>query len=211
MHPYNADYYLNGPESGLSNYKDYHWLPDKTIPMTWKLRWQLGIKGGDSVLDYGCARGYTVKALRQMGIDAYGFDISEWAIHNCDPDVRAFVSNILNTAPVIWDHVIAKDVFEHIEPHALRFIVEELLVSTRKQLFIIVPLAKETGGEYGCPVDEQDSTHIIRWTLPDWLTFLQEISSHFTVSGGYQVPVLKPNCYEFPKSYGFFTMRRTEP
>jgi hypothetical protein len=32
-HPYTEDYFMRGPESGLSNYRDYQWLPDLTIPM----------------------------------------------------------------------------------------------------------------------------------------------------------------------------------
>ena len=207
-HPYSEDYYLNGPASGLSNYENYHWLPDKTLPMALQLKWLLGIKNDDIVLDYGCARGYLVKALRMQGVQAHGYDLSEWAISNCDEGVRNFVSTTLNVSPFAWDHIIAKDVFEHIQEVQLVDIVASLLRSCRKQLFIIVPLAHVSGGAYGCPVDEQDSTHVIRWTLPDWIEFLQNFDKNFVVSGGYEAPIIKPNCFEYPRSYGFITVKR---
>ena len=211
-HPYTADYYLNGVASGLSNYENYQWLPDKTGPMAWQLRWLLGIKGGEVVLDYGCARGYLVRALRKMAnVDAYGYDISEWAIANCDPDMKEFVSNELQTGDMIWDHVIAKDVLEHVPLDTLDKLIPKLLPSIRKQLFIIVPLTDRTDGPYLCPVDEMDSTHGLRWTLPDWLEYLQKFDKRFVVTGGYEAPVIKPNCYEFPRSYGFITVRRLLP
>lgn len=207
-HPYTKDYYLNGPESGLSNYQDYHWMPDKTLPMALQLKWLLGIKDTDWVLDYGCARGYLVKALRMQGIQAYGYDLSEWAVSNCDEGVKNYVSTVLNTSPMVWDHVIAKDVFEHIPADQLTEIVASLLRATKKQLYIIVPLAVTRGGTYNCPVDEQDSTHVIRWTLPCWIEYLQGFDKNFVVSGGYEAPVIKPNCFKYPKSYGFLTVRR---
>ena len=43
-----------------------------------KLIATMGMQPYDSVLDFGCARGYLVKALRKLAIMAYGYDISEW-------------------------------------------------------------------------------------------------------------------------------------
>lgn len=210
-HPYTEDYYLNGPASGLSNYENYHWMPDKTLPMASRLKYSLGIKDSDFVLDYGCARGYLVKALRMQGIQACGYDLSEWAIENCDPAVKGHVSTTLNTSPLCWDYIIAKDVFEHIPLDVLTDTIAKLLRATRKELFIIVPLTTYRDGAYGCPVDEQDSTHVIRWTLTCWIQYLQRFDKNFVVTGGYEHPVLKPNCYEFPCSYGFFHVKRINP
>ena len=35
----------------------------------------------------GCAKGFLVKDLLSLGIDAYGIDVSEYAIQNCEPEV----------------------------------------------------------------------------------------------------------------------------
>lgn len=207
-HPYTEDYFMRGPESGLSNYRDYQWLPDLTIPMADHAKWLLDIQPADTLLDYGCSRGFFVKALRMRGIQAYGYDISEWAVANRDPAVWDYVSDRLSLPEKGWDIFWSKDCFEHLTELELRELLPRVLRSVRKMLFIIVPLAVERDGEYGCPVDEMDRTHQIRWTLPCWLEFLQEFSRDFVVSASYQMPVLKPNCYLHPRSYGFFKLRR---
>ncbi len=46
-----------------------------------------GLKPGDKVLDVGAAKGFLVKDLMAEGIDAYGLDISEYALMTCEPDV----------------------------------------------------------------------------------------------------------------------------
>lgn len=207
-HPYTEDYFMRGPETGLSNYRGYRWLPDLTLPMADQARWLLNIRPNDVVLDYGCSRGYFVKALRQRGVTAWGYDISEWALENCDPAVKEFVSNDLHLPDKGWDVIWSKDVFEHIPESQLEHLVPKMLSACRRQVFLIIPLAIHRGGPYACPVDELDKTHVIRWTLPCWLDFLQKFSRDFVVSGGYEMPVLKQNCYHYPRSYGFITARR---
>src|SRR5436305_1382867 len=84
---YDEDYFLRGKESGKSLYSDYRWLPELTIPMVCAMIRHLGIGPDDTVLDFGCARGYVVKAFQELGYIAYGYDTSEWAVQNADPAV----------------------------------------------------------------------------------------------------------------------------
>ena len=42
---------------------------------------------GDRVLDVGCAKGFLVKDLLALGIDAFGVDISSYALLHCEPEV----------------------------------------------------------------------------------------------------------------------------
>lgn len=42
------------------------------------------------VLDVGCAMGYLVEALRDRGVEAFGIDISEYAISNVRDDIKPF-------------------------------------------------------------------------------------------------------------------------
>ena len=76
--------YFDGPrEYGYGGYKyDGRWIPiAKEIVKRYKL------KPGDKVLDIGCAKGFLVKDLLSIGIDAYGIDISEYALKNCETEV----------------------------------------------------------------------------------------------------------------------------
>lgn len=205
MNLYTEDYYLRGQECGLSNYRDYHWLPDQTISMVSHLRRYLRLKPGDTVMDVGCARGFYVKAMRMIGLDAWGYDISEWAISNCHPDVKPYLNNHLNG--MNFRAVVSKDCFEHIPPTELSNLIRKLILHT-DHIFVIVPLAKETGGPYVHPKEENDKTHVNRWTLPDWLNFLSQHATGFVVNGSYSYPGLKPGCYEVDNGYGFFNLER---
>jgi hypothetical protein len=43
------------------------------------------------VFDIGCAKGFLVKALRNLGVEAYGIDVSDYAIELADPSVRSYL------------------------------------------------------------------------------------------------------------------------
>lgn len=206
--PYTEDYYLRGKETGLSNYENYRWLPDQTLPFARHLQWHLGLKADDVILEMGAARGFLVKALRMNGLNARGMDISKWAVENCDPEVKPYMSLELVTAPMIYDWVIAKDCWEHIDKAELEELIPKLGQSCRKGIFIVVPLTSYTNGEYLRPEDEADPTHKIRFTLPDWLLFLTELLPDFNVSGSYHIHGIKPASVQKRQSCGFFTMTR---
>lgn len=205
--PYDEEYYLRGVASGRSNYDNYSWMPDQTLALALNLKRYLGLLPGRPVLDFGAARGYLVKALRMMGIPAWGYDISEWAVKNCDPEVAPYMNAPSGMCPYHYEWVIAKDCLEHISESDLSFILVRLLANTGN-MFIIVPLAENSGGDYVSPKDRMDQTHVIRWTLSEWIIFLQLRCADRVVSGGYWVPGLKPEAYQHQKSCGFITMRR---
>ena len=46
------------------------------------------LKKGSKVLDVGCAKGFLVKDLVDLGIDAYGLDISEYALKNVPIEIQ---------------------------------------------------------------------------------------------------------------------------
>jgi len=76
--------YFDGPrEYGYGGYRyDGRW-----IPVARDIVAHFTLKPGDRVLDIGCAKGFLVKDLLALGIDAYGIDISEYALMNCEPEV----------------------------------------------------------------------------------------------------------------------------
>lgn len=210
MPEYDADYYLNGPATGKSNYTDYSWKPDLTLTMADWLKRCLHIRDGDTLLDVGCARGYLVKALRMRGVLASGYDTSEWAIQNADPEIRPYVSTCLNAQPMGWDFITAKDVFEHIPLPELRQLVGKLIASTRKSLLAIVPLAWHRDGPYLREEDNSDPSHVHAWVLSDWIAFVQEFvpTSAGFVTGSWHYPGLKPASKEVPESCGFIQFTR---
>jgi SAM-dependent methyltransferase len=69
-----------------------------------------------TVLDAGCAMGFLVEALRKRGVEAYGVDISEYAIQNVHPDIRPYcwVGSIAEPFPQHYDLIVTIEVLEHI-------------------------------------------------------------------------------------------------
>lgn len=78
--------YFDGPrEQGYGGYRyDGRWL---AIAEDMVAHWDL--KPGDRVLDIGCAKGFLVKDLMIAcpGLEAFGLDISEYALMNAEPEV----------------------------------------------------------------------------------------------------------------------------
>ena len=78
--------YFDGPRDyGYGGYRyDGRW-----VPVAKDIIKHYSLKPGDKVLDIGCGKGFLVKDLLAEGIDAYGLDISEYALMNCEPEVIA--------------------------------------------------------------------------------------------------------------------------
>lgn len=203
--PFTEGYYMRGEGS---NYLDYRWLGEVTLTFAIHLKNHLGMAEGSRVLDVGCARGYLVRALRMMRMKAFGYDISEWAIENCDPEVRGLVSTSLSAEPEEWDYVLSKDAMEHVSKKELEELIPKLCAATRKSLLFIVPLTAYFGGMYLRPEDEADKTHKIRFSLTDWLLFLQPLAKDFTVMGAYHIRGCKAASEQVPQSCGFLTLTR---
>lgn len=66
------------------------------------------------VLDLGCATGTTVRLLNEMGCEAYGVDVSEWAVRNAEhPNVQLASADRLPFPNDFFDLVISCHAIEH--------------------------------------------------------------------------------------------------
>lgn len=94
-----------------------------------------------SVLDAGCAMGFLVEKLREAGVDAYGIDISEYAIVNAHESVKPFcrVGSILSAFPQKYDLIISIEVLEHLPKADAEKAVENLCRHTDDILFSSSP------------------------------------------------------------------------
>jgi SAM-dependent methyltransferase len=203
---FTEDYYERGIEAGLSCYQDYRWLPEKTIPAVMSYIDFLDIKRGQSVLDFGCAKGFYVKALRMLHREAYGCDISEYAIEYADESIKQYVrvNSFEDIIPfdINFDYVVAKDVLEHMEFGVLTHFLSEAKKKTNK-LFIVVPLAKN--GAYVIPSDEEDVTHLIRFSREQWTGLFNECG-WCVEKFRFNVPGLKEHQTIYFKGVGFFVL-----
>lgn len=203
---YDADYFLRGKETGKSLYENYRWLPELTIPMVEAIIAHCGIDKADHILDFGCARGYIVRAFYELGYDAWGYDTSEWALENADPKIKNRLRNDELLSCYDYEWIIAKDVLEHVPRVA--DVIEELMAMATIGLFIVVPLAMFDGQPYVVSDYEKDVTHIHRFSLGTWTRFF--IQPGWAVTASYKVPGVKDNYSQYAKGNGFITCRRLD-
>jgi SAM-dependent methyltransferase len=203
---YDEDYFERGVAKGVSGYTDYRWMPERTIPMVSHMCEALGIRYGDTVLDFGCAKGFVTLAFNLLWRDAYGVDISEYAISHSHPDVsdRLRLMNTGEDIPVLcdgegYDWCIAKDVLEHIAYDDLPSLLKRI-GNVCNNLFVVVPLGEN--GKYVVPSYEHDVTHIIREGLPWWENSL-ETAGLKVVDASYDARFVKGNYASFERGNGF--------
>ena len=170
---FDREYFEQGPMTGKSLYTNYRWLPELTIPLCHHLARECPFSVDDTILDFGCAKGYIVHALRLLGYEAYGVDISEYAISQAPKEVNGYVRLIQPyetlkytfRMPKKYNWIICKDILEHIPYERIDEQIQ-ILADSCNDLIAMVPLGD--GEKYHIPAYEQDITHIIREDLEWW-------------------------------------------
>lgn len=193
---FNREYFEDGVRNRVSAYENYRWMPERTIREASSIINNIQFT---TVLDYGCAKGFMVYALRLLGKDAYGVDVSEYAITNCHEKVKKYL-DVINSAEELyggWDLIIAKDVLEHIPKEIIPSVLSEFRRRC-KNLFVAVPLGD--GKRYRIREYEMDVTHIVREPEEWWLTTI--VDAGFKIKYfDYEFGHLKEN-WTKPHPYG---------
>lgn len=97
--------------------------------------------GPHSTLDVGCAWGFLVESLRNQGVDAYGMDVSGYAIAKVIPEVKPFcwVGSIIDPLPRKYDLITAIEVFEHISKDDVETAIRNMCSFTDDIIFSSTP------------------------------------------------------------------------
>lgn len=95
-----------------------------------------------TVLDAGCAMGFLVEALRARGVEAFGIDVSEYAIQNVHPSVQPYCTVESVTEPLdrIYDVIACIEVVEHLPPHQADVAIENFCRHSKAVLFSSTPI-----------------------------------------------------------------------
>ena len=81
---FGREYFDGTRDQGYGGYRyDGRW-----IPIARDIAEHFNLKSGDRVLDIGCAKGFLLRDLMAVvpGLEAWGLEISHYAIENCHPD-----------------------------------------------------------------------------------------------------------------------------
>ena len=164
MHLFTKDYYEDGIRKHISGYEEYKWMPTRSIPEALDIIDKFDFK---TCVDYGCAKGFLVHALRILGCDAYGEDISEYAIENCHPAVKDYVSSPNDK---VYDLLICKDVLEHINEVTIPDVLEKFLRKSN-QFFFTIPLGDND--RFRIREYEVDVTHVTKKDEEWWINMFE--------------------------------------
>lgn len=117
-----------------------------------------------TVLDAGCAKGFLVEALRDRGVEAYGIDISEYAVSQVREDIRPFcsVGSLAETLDRDYDLIITIEVLEHLSPRDGILAIRNLCQHSERILFS------------STPDDKEEPTHICVQTPDYWARLFAE-------------------------------------
>ena len=206
---YDKEYFEDGIVTGKSCYQNYQWLPELTIKMAHNLIKYLSVKDGEKILDYGCAKGYLVKALRVLDVEAYGCDISEYAMHTIDTDVRDYCRLLPASGELpfdmTFDWIVSKDVMEHMSEEQIDSFLTQAAGASRK-MFHIIPLGDN--GVFRVSSYHEDPSHI-QIQDEDWWMKRFEACGWKVTSFEFIVKGIKEKWTQrYPKGNGFFVLEK---
>lgn len=207
---YDEEYYEKGLVTGKSCYMNYRWMPELTLKMAYHLINHLKLKESDKVLDYGCAKGFLVKALRILDIPAFGCDISGYAIDNAEADIRHHCS-LIESSRIIpfdfdFDWIITKDVLEHMDERSVDSFLKHSY-SKANRAFHVIPLGNHNDG-YIIPEYDKDPSHMLAKNAKWWKNKFESFGWVQT-SFSHNVKGIKDNWTErYKEGNGFFILEK---
>ena len=97
--------------------------------------------GPTTVLDAGCALGMLVETLRERGVQAFGVDISPYAIQNVHPSIQPYcwVGSLTDALPQKYDLIVCIEILEHMPPEEGTRAIANLCAYTEDILFSSSP------------------------------------------------------------------------
>jgi hypothetical protein len=105
---------------------------------------------GGAVLDAGCAWGLLVEALRERGVEAYGLEVSDYALANVAEEVRPYCAkgSIADPLPRRYRLVVCIEVLEHMTSQDAERALANICAHTDDVLFSSTPF------------DYKEATHV---------------------------------------------------
>lgn len=112
-----------------------------------------------TVLDAGCAIGFLVEALRDRGVDARGFDISDYAISQVPEQLKPYctLGSVTDEIEGTYDLITCIEVLEHLPPADAERALDNLSRRTDRILFS------------SSPDDDREPTHVNLKPLEAWV------------------------------------------
>jgi 2-polyprenyl-3-methyl-5-hydroxy-6-metoxy-1,4-benzoquinol methylase len=157
---YDKDYFEAGNKSHYGSYNDYPFFKDLAKYLKDKY-------SPKSVLEVGCAKGFVIKWLNNFGVNAYGIDISKYAISCAEYKDKTLIGDIrdIKFEDNKFDIVLCLETLEHVIPTDTDKAISELKRVTNNLIMISMPITKTV---HVITDDDKEKSHINIHTEEFW-------------------------------------------
>jgi hypothetical protein len=202
---YDEDYFERGKESGKGWLENYRWLPRRSFKEALAYIDYLDLDESSYVLDFGTAKGFIVKALRELDIRADGCDISDYALRfapngcwNCskEDEWKKHISSG-------YTHILAKDVLEHLTLKELEENLAKMSILA-PLLMCIIPMGDN--GVHRISEYHIEISHLLIQNETWWIRTFKSFGWHI-VKDCAHVPGLKDNWMTTPDGNHVFVLK----
>ena len=150
-----------------------------------------------SVLDVGCGMGNLVEMLRRLGVEAWGIDVSSYALAQIPQKIKRFFKkgSITNIpfADKEFEVVTTTSVLEHISPKDIPLAIKECARVAKKGIYHEIAVLEDK------TTINKDPTHVSKYKASWWFKKLKSQLKGWRVERGLRIPILKN---------GIFVIRR---
>lgn len=167
---YDETYFEEGVQTGKSGYGGYY-----NHPLFEAIAKQLhAYFKPKKALDVGCAKGFVVASLVALGVDAYGIDLSDYAVTHSPEEIRERLkcgsATELPFKDKEFDLVATFDMMEHLKEAQYRKVIKEMgRVSSKNIIFSITTMDSV-----------KDPSHVSIMPIQKWIEIIeQEIGTEF--------------------------------
>ncbi len=146
--------YFDGGTDGVGGQMAQYLLEDYVLEYRYLIKTIKDTFFPESALDIGCAKGFLVMAFLEQGIDAYGLDISEYAIGASPESVRQRLGvHDAGTEPLpfpddSFDFVTILGVIEYLKDHELAISEIRRVLRPGGRVYLTTVFKRERGDPY---------------------------------------------------------------
>jgi glycosyltransferase involved in cell wall biosynthesis len=158
---FDADYFEHGIKSNWES--GYHWRDFASLFRETAQFLVAMFPEAASFLDAGCAKGFLVRALRELGKDAWGFDHSAWALERAEELAHPFLQ-LADTASVDFGRpfniLLAFSLFESLTETQAEEFLQRARTWTRDALVAVVLVCESEEPKSAPAITDRDLSHI---------------------------------------------------
>jgi cyclopropane fatty-acyl-phospholipid synthase-like methyltransferase len=200
---YDEDYFEKGTKSNWTN--GYSWESFERLFRA-TAKYLVGLfPDATSALDVGCAKGFLVRALQELGKDCWGIDHSAWALEGAAQSVKPFLlrAGVDDFRPErLFDLVLAFDLLPHLTEEQAEAFLRRARAWTRTAIMATIACSDADGGAArpdGCV--DHDLSHITMRPRAFWHGLF--LRAGWQQDGLHRVAAQACQEHELPRSMGW--------